>query len=80
MQNSSPDAERLELFRNQVLLPLQPVDPKEQAANAEIDQIIDSSMGLGIDKLGIIDLPVVNYRAGLYIYLNALVLPLSLVL
>lgn len=78
MQNSAADAERLELFRNQVLLPLQPVDPKEQAANAEIDQIIDSSMG--IDNLGIIDLPVVNYRAGLYIYLNALVASLSFIL
>ena len=64
-------AQRLELFRTQNLLPLEPVDKKAQAANDEIDQIIDSTMG--IDAVPVVDLPVVNSRAGLYVYLHSLV-------
>lgn len=64
-------AQRLELFRTQTLLPLEPVDKKAQAANDEIDQIIDSTMG--IDAVPVVDLPVVNSRGGLYIYLHSLV-------
>jgi mediator of RNA polymerase II transcription subunit 5 len=64
-------AQRLELFRTQNLLPLEPVDKKAQAANDEIDQIIDST--LGIDVVPVVDLPAVNSRAGLYVYLHSLV-------
>jgi mediator of RNA polymerase II transcription subunit 5 len=66
-------AEKLELFRTQTLVPLDPIDKKTQAANDEIDQMIDSSMGMGIDSIPVVDLPTVNSRAGLYIYLHSLV-------
>jgi mediator of RNA polymerase II transcription subunit 5 len=66
-------AERLDQFRTQTLLPLDPIDKKTQAANDEIDQMIDSSLALGIDTIPVVDLPTVNSRAGLYVYLHSLV-------
>jgi hypothetical protein len=54
-------------------VPLEPVDKKAQAANDELDQIIDSTIGLAIDAVPVVDLPVVNSRAGLYIYIHSLV-------
>ena len=69
---SSPhSAERLEVFRTQTMVAIEPVDKKEAAANKEIDEILDE--GLGVDIMVIPDVPVVNSRAGLYIYLNSLV-------
>jgi mediator of RNA polymerase II transcription subunit 5 len=70
-------AERLEQFRTQTLLPLDPIDKKTQAANDEIDQMIDSSLALGIDTIPVVDLPTINSRAGLYIYFHSLVSALS---
>ncbi len=72
VHTSAMIAERLESFRNRTLIPLEPIDKKAQAANDEIDQIIDSSMALSIDAIPVVDLPVVNSRAGLYIYLHSL--------
>ncbi len=66
-------AEKLELFRTQTLVPLDPIDRKTQAVNDEIDQMIDSTMAMGIDSISVVDLPTVNSRAGLYIYLQSLV-------
>jgi mediator of RNA polymerase II transcription subunit 5 len=68
LHSSAMIAERLEQFRIQTLLPLDPIDKKTQAANDEIDQMIDSSLALGI-----VDLPTVNSRAGLYVYFHSLV-------
>jgi len=73
LNGSSIFAERLELYRTQTLLPLQPVDQKLQKANAEIDRIIDSTMALNMDNIPIDDVPIVNSKAGLYVYLNSLV-------
>jgi len=70
-------AERLDQFRTQTLLPLDPIDKKTQAANDEIDQMIDSSLALGIDTIPVVDLPTVNSRAGLYVYFHSLVSALS---
>lgn len=70
-------AERLDHFRTQTLLPLLPIDKEIQAANDEIDKMIDSSLALGIETISVIDLPTVNSRAGLYIYLHSLVIILS---
>lgn len=66
-------AERLDQFRTQIPLPLDPIDKKTQAANDEIDQMIGSSLALGIDTIPVVDLPTVNSRAGLYVYLHSLV-------
>jgi mediator of RNA polymerase II transcription subunit 5 len=66
-------AEKLELFRTQTLVPLEPIDKKTQAANDEFDQMIDSSMAMGIESLPVVDLPNMNSRAGLYVYLHSLV-------
>jgi|SRR5450432_3106813 mediator of RNA polymerase II transcription subunit 5 len=73
MHSSSLIAERLELFRTQTLLPLEPIDKKTQAANDEINQMIDSTLALGIDSVPVVDLPPINSRAGLYVYLHSIV-------
>lgn len=71
LQISPDSAERLNAFQTQTLASLEPVDKKQRDANTtEIDQIIDS---IGIDSIPVADTPVMNSRAGLYIYLNALV-------
>jgi mediator of RNA polymerase II transcription subunit 5 len=66
-------AERLELFRTQTIVPLEPIDKKAQAASDEIDKLIDSTMAMGINGIPVLDLPVLNTRAGLYVYLHSLV-------
>ncbi|ESZ90859.1 hypothetical protein SBOR_8751 [Sclerotinia borealis F-4128] len=72
LQSSPQNAQRLDVFRNQTLITILPVDKKERAADAEINEILDSTIGMNIDSIVIDDLPVVNSRAGLYIYLNSL--------
>lgn len=71
--SQSLSAARLEVFRTQTLVTIEPVDKKELSANKEIDDILDGGIGLGIDSVVVEDLPTLNSRAGLYIYLNALV-------
>ncbi|KAL7797476.1 mediator complex, subunit Med5 [Trichoderma ceciliae] len=61
--------EKLEIFRTGVLAPLDLVDKNNQAANAAMDEILDSTVGL--DSLVIPDMPISNTRAGLYVYLGA---------
>lgn len=71
MQNASQIAERLELFRTETLAGFEPIDKKKEAANAEMDELLDETLGL--QNLAIPDLHVDKSRAGLYIYLNAAV-------
>lgn len=73
LQSSPQNAQRLDVFRTQTLPTILPVDKKQRAANAEINDILDSAIGMGIDSIVVPELPVVNSRAGLYIYLNSLV-------
>ncbi|KAF4977806.1 hypothetical protein FZEAL_5713 [Fusarium zealandicum] len=61
--------ERLELFRTETLASLDPTDKKKQVANAAMDELLDSAVGLG--NFVVADIPISNTRAGLYIYLNA---------
>ncbi|KAJ9134623.1 Mediator of RNA polymerase II transcription subunit 5 [Pleurostoma richardsiae] len=68
MQGASQIAARLELFRTDTLASFEPASKKE-AANTEIDELLDSTMGL--DNFAVADLHIENSRAGLYIYLNA---------
>ncbi|KAL7925274.1 mediator complex, subunit Med5 [Trichoderma austrokoningii] len=60
---------KLELFRTEILAPLDPVDKSKQAANAVMDDILDSTVG--VDNFVIPEVPISNTRAGLYIYLGA---------
>ncbi|KAG0648230.1 Mediator of RNA polymerase II transcription subunit 5 [Hyphodiscus hymeniophilus] len=73
LQSSPQSAARLELFRTQTMIEIEPVDKKEIEAKKEIDAILDEGMGLGIESIVVEDLPTVNSRANLYIYLNSLV-------
>lgn len=45
------------------------MDKSKQAANAVMDDILDSTVG--VDNLVIPEIPISNTRAGLYIYLSA---------
>jgi mediator of RNA polymerase II transcription subunit 5 len=70
VQTSTPMAQRLDIFRNQILAIRESGPRRQQDATAEIDQIIDS---IGADNIHVADGPVVNSRAGLYVYINAMV-------
>jgi mediator of RNA polymerase II transcription subunit 5 len=72
MQSHPPTAGRLELFTTQTLVAIDPPEKKETASNA-IDDILEDGMNLGMDSIVVTDEPSMNSRAGLYIYLNALV-------
>ncbi|KAJ4250568.1 mediator complex subunit [Fusarium torreyae] len=61
--------EKFELFRTEILASSDPADKKKQVANAAMDDLIDSTVGL--DNFVVADIPISNTRAGLYIYLNA---------
>jgi mediator of RNA polymerase II transcription subunit 5 len=74
LQSSPQSAARLELFRTQTLLVLEPMQKKDESAAKEIDEILDDHLAMGgIDNIVVAELPTVNSRAGLYIYLNSLV-------
>ncbi|KAI8960103.1 Med5-domain-containing protein [Daldinia sp. FL1419] len=68
LQSASQIASRLELFRTETLASFEPVDKKKETTNPGFDDI-ESTMAL--DNFVVPDLPNVNSRAGLYIYLNA---------
>ncbi|ROW06053.1 hypothetical protein VMCG_04710 [Cytospora schulzeri] len=69
MQNASQIATRLELFRTGMLAGFEPIDKKKEADNAEMDELLDETIGL--QNVAIPDLHITPSRAGLYIYLNA---------
>ncbi|RYO94457.1 hypothetical protein DL766_001611 [Monosporascus sp. MC13-8B] len=69
LQNAPQIAGRLELFRTETLASFDPIDKKNDPVNAEMDDILDSTVGL--DNFVVPELPITNTRAGLYIYLNA---------
>lgn len=71
IQSSSQIATRLELFRTETLASFEPVDKTKAAEDAEIGEILDSTMGL--ESFVIPEMPIATSRAGLYIYLNAAV-------
>jgi mediator of RNA polymerase II transcription subunit 5 len=63
-----PDvAGRLELFRTETLCRFLPSERKEAELNSYVDNLI------GLDSFQVPEIPVVNTRAGLYIYLSAAV-------
>lgn len=64
-------ADKLELFRTEILASSDPVDKRKQVANAAMDELLDSTVGL--ENFVVTPISVSNTRAGLYIYLNAAV-------
>lgn len=68
--NTSGIAEKLEFSRGQALAGEESSDLKD-AAVAEMHSYMDNMIGL--DTWQIPDMPLVNSRAGLYIYINAAV-------
>lgn len=80
LQNSAQAAARLEVFRTETLVTIEPVDKKTMAADKAIEDILDESIGLapGLDNMVVEEVPIVNSRAGLYVYLNSLVRPIQI--
>ncbi|KAI2784944.1 Med5-domain-containing protein [Daldinia loculata] len=68
LQSASQIASRLELFRTETLASFEPADKNKGTTNSGFDDI-ESTMAL--DNFVVPELPNVNSRAGLYIYLNA---------
>lgn len=73
LQSSPQSAARLEVFRTQTMLAIEPVDKKEKAAAKEIEDILEEGMALGVESMVVAEMPTMNSRAGLYVYLNSLV-------
>ncbi|KAK1539843.1 mediator complex subunit Med5 [Colletotrichum costaricense] len=69
MQSAGPIATRLDMFRTSTLAGFEPVDEQKNKSNAEIEDLFDSTVAL--ENFVVSELPIVNSRAGLYIYLNA---------
>lgn len=59
------------MFRSQTLASFEPVDKQKEAAEAQVYEVFDQTVGL--DSFQVRELPIENTRAGLYIYLNAAV-------
>lgn len=71
MHNADRIATRLDLFRTSTLASFEPADEKKREPSTDLDQLFDGTVDL--EHFVIPDLPIVNSRAGLYIYLNAAV-------
>ena len=63
--------ERLELFRTETLRSFDAGDKMKQDAKDAVDELLDSAVSL--DSFVIPEMPIANSRAGLYVYINALV-------
>lgn len=72
-QGTAQIAARLELFRTDTLAGFEPIDKKKEAANAEMNELLDETLGL--QNIVLPHLDIRCSRAGLYIYLNAAVSP-----
>ncbi|KAI1444652.1 Med5-domain-containing protein [Annulohypoxylon stygium] len=68
IQSASQIATRLEQFRTETLASFEPVDKDKDTANPVMDDL-ESTMAL--ENFVVTEMPSVNSRAGLYIYLNA---------
>ncbi|KAK3325677.1 mediator complex, subunit Med5 [Apodospora peruviana] len=69
IQTSHEIASRLDLFRTETLASFEPVTDKKDTAISEMNSYMDNLIGL--ERFQVPEIPVVNSRAGLYIYLNA---------
>ncbi|KAK0116517.1 mediator complex subunit [Cadophora gregata] len=81
LQCSPQGAARLEVFRTETLVSLEPIETKEPmaAADKEIEEILEDGLQLGVDSMVVEELPVMNTRAGLYVYFNSLLVARPLI-
>lgn len=75
LQSSPQSAARLEVFRTETLLAVEPVEVKEVkgGADKDIEDLLQEGLELGVESMVVEEMPVMNTRAGLYVYLNSLV-------
>jgi mediator of RNA polymerase II transcription subunit 5 len=81
VQNSPQSAARLEMFRTETLVALLPEEKEKEpesrkdGVEKEMDDILEGGLGLspGLEMMVVEDLPSMNSRAGLYVFLNSLV-------
>ncbi|KAI6782859.1 uncharacterized protein J7T54_002018 [Emericellopsis cladophorae] len=66
---SRPMLDKLGYFRNNVLASSEPVDKKKQAADAAMNDMLDSAAGP--DSFEVRQVPIISTRTGMYIHLNA---------
>lgn len=71
-------ASRLELFRTETLAAFEPAETKKEPGLSDMNSYMDNILGL--ERFQVPEIPVVNSRAGLYIYLDAAVSCVSEVL
>lgn len=71
VQGAAQIATRLEMFRTETLAGFEPVDKKKEAADAEMNELLNETLGL--QNIVLPHLDIARSRAGLYIYLNAAV-------
>lgn len=71
VHNADRIATRLDLFRTSTLAGFEPTDEKKEDTSADLDHLFGGNIDL--EHFVIPDIPIVNSRAGLYIYLNAAV-------
>lgn len=64
-------ASRLDLFRTQTLASFEPADARKDSAISDMNSYMDNLLGL--ERFQVPEIPIVNSRAGLYIYLDAAV-------
>jgi len=80
-ENSPQSAARLEMFRTETLVALLPEEKEKEpesrkdGVEKEMDDILEGGLGLspGLEMMVVEDLPSMNSRAGLYVFLNSLV-------
>lgn len=63
--------DKLERFRTEELARADPEDEKKQAADAAMNEMLSSAVGL--EHFEVSQVEIINTRVGLYVYLNALV-------
>lgn len=67
---------KLDVLRTQTLTAFEPIDKKKKEDSAEMDELLDETIGL--ENIVLPHLDIARSRAGLYIYLNAAVSEISL--
>ncbi|PBP18258.1 mediator complex subunit Med5 [Diplocarpon rosae] len=74
LQSSPQIAGRLEIFRTETLAAFESPEAKEPKGEADkdIEEILQGGLELRVDSMVVEEIPVVNTRIGLYVYLNSL--------
>ncbi|PBP24885.1 mediator complex subunit Med5 [Diplocarpon rosae] len=81
LQSSPQIAGRLEIFRTETLAAFESPEAKEPKGDADkdIEEILQGGLDLRVDSMVVEEIPVVNTRVGLYVYLNALLVARPLI-